>query len=232
MKWFNRNVVRYNEPHEPQTPFAKARQEWDDRLGSLRAQADHWRRGAWASLSVAGLLGVGLAWVGAQTRVATYIVEVDQTGKPGRIQLLEPVYRPDKNLAGHFIGRLVEQVRAIPSDPVVLSKNFSHAYRFITGTAKPKMDDYGRGLESLIAEKATRSVEVQNVLEASETSFQVTWSESTYRSGALTDRKSYIGLFTYLIQPPRDEQEVYENPLGVYLTDFNWSENFDVKSKN
>ncbi len=43
MALFRRSTVRYGRTPEPETPYQRAAQAWDDRIGSARVQAKNWR---------------------------------------------------------------------------------------------------------------------------------------------------------------------------------------------
>ena len=40
---FKRSTLHYGQSPEPVTPYQKAGQVWDERIGSARAQARNWR---------------------------------------------------------------------------------------------------------------------------------------------------------------------------------------------
>ena len=40
---FRRPSIRYGKTPEPETPYQRAAQVWDDRIGSARVQAHSWR---------------------------------------------------------------------------------------------------------------------------------------------------------------------------------------------
>jgi type IV secretion system protein VirB5 len=46
---FHRPSVRYGNTPEPVTPYQKAQQVWDERMGSARVQASNWRIAALAA---------------------------------------------------------------------------------------------------------------------------------------------------------------------------------------
>ena len=52
---FKRSTLRYGETPEPVTPYQKAAQVWDERIGSARVQAHNWRM-ALGSLAVSVML--------------------------------------------------------------------------------------------------------------------------------------------------------------------------------
>jgi type IV secretory pathway TrbF-like protein len=44
---------------EPETPYQRAAQVWDDRIGSARVQAKNWRLMAFGSLALSAALSAG-----------------------------------------------------------------------------------------------------------------------------------------------------------------------------
>ena len=68
-----------------QTPYQRAGQVWDDRMGLSLAHARNWRRIALANLVLAGFLGAGW-WVQADRAVVKpFVVEVSDWGETQRI---------------------------------------------------------------------------------------------------------------------------------------------------
>ena len=116
MHWFQRPATRYTAPTAQQSPFARASQEWDNRIGSARVQAKNWRLMAFAAMGLSGVLAVCLTWLGAQSRVLTYVVELEKTGQPGRIQLASSRFEPSTAQVAYAIRKLVEQVRSVPAE--------------------------------------------------------------------------------------------------------------------
>ena len=54
MNLFKRPAVHYGKTPQPETPYQKAAQVWDERLGSARVQARNWRYMAFGSLILSG----------------------------------------------------------------------------------------------------------------------------------------------------------------------------------
>jgi len=61
---FKRAGLRYGETPEPVTPYQKAAQVWDERIGSSRVQAHNWRLMALGSLVLSLILAAILLWIG------------------------------------------------------------------------------------------------------------------------------------------------------------------------
>ena len=58
---FHRPSVRYGNTPEPVTPYQKAQQVWDERLGSARVQASNWRLAALAATALSTVLCLTLS---------------------------------------------------------------------------------------------------------------------------------------------------------------------------
>ena len=54
---FKRSAVHYGRTPEPVTPYQKAAQVWDERIGSARVQAKNWRLMAFGCLFSNGRSG-------------------------------------------------------------------------------------------------------------------------------------------------------------------------------
>ena len=78
---FKRAVQRYGRTPEPETPFQRAGQLWDERIGSARVQAKNWRLMAFGGLLLTTGLAAALVWQSLQSRVVPYVVEVDRLGQ-------------------------------------------------------------------------------------------------------------------------------------------------------
>jgi type IV secretory pathway TrbF-like protein len=65
---------------EPETPYLKAAQVWDERIGSPRVQAKNWRLMAFGSLVLAG--GFAAGWSG--NRRSGTVVPVGGAGRQVR----------------------------------------------------------------------------------------------------------------------------------------------------
>ena len=113
---FRRTLQRYGRTPEPVTPYQRAAQVWDDRIGSARVQARNWRLMAFGSLLLSAGLAASSVWQSMQSRVTPYVVEVDRFGA---VQAVAPAiqnYQPaDQEIAWH-LARFIEHVRGVSID--------------------------------------------------------------------------------------------------------------------
>ena len=230
---FPRTTTSYGRnagPNDGNNPYARAAAEWDQRMGSARVQARNWRYIAFASMVLALISTSGAVLLSVKKQVATYVVEVDKAGMPGRITLASEPYRPATMQVGYFIGELVRLVRERPLDPVVMRQQWTKAYQFLAGQAVNAMNEYAAsdsGMKSLPGEGATaRTVEISSILQKATDTYQVQWLETTYSGGIRRSREEYTGLFQVKLLTPRDESDAFKNPIGVYITNFTWSREF------
>src|ERR1700712_718680 len=104
---FRRTMQRYGTTPEPVTPYQKAGQLWDERIGSARVQARSWRLIAFGCLAISSGLAAGLVWQSTQSRIAPYVVEVDRLGEARAVAPADRDYRPtDPQIAWH-LGRFI-----------------------------------------------------------------------------------------------------------------------------
>lgn len=215
-------------PAAEASPYARAARAWDERVGSARAQARNWRYAAFACAAAAVVASAGLAHVAARKQVAAYVVEVDRLGRPGRVELLGDAYRPGDARAGYFVAEVVRLARERPLDPVVMRKQWTRVYALLAGDAVAAMNQYAAsdpGLDAL-GNRVARTVEVGSVLQRSKDTFQVRWVETTFANGVRRSQEQYAGLFTVTFRAPKTDEEVFRNPLGVYVASFNWGREF------
>jgi type IV secretion system protein VirB5 len=226
---FKRSTLRYGETPEPVTPYQRAAQAWDDRIGSARVQAHNWRLMALGSLALSLLLAGILLWIGRSASTTPYIVEVDPKGGARAIGPVAEIYKPSDAQIAFHLARFVDNVRSLSIDPVVVRQNWLKAYDFVTDRAAVTLNEYARDNDPFAkVGRETIAVEVTSVVRASDTSFQVRWLERIFEGGALKETKRLTGLFSIVMTPPRTVEAVRKNPLGIYVHTFNWSQDVNA----
>ena len=226
---FRRAVQRYGRTPEPATPYQKAAQMWDERIGSARVQARNWRLMALGGLMLSACLSAGLLWQSAQSRVTPYVVEVDRLGEARAVAPAERGYRPtDPEVAWH-LARFVTEVRSVSLDPVLMRRNWLTAYDFATPRGARFLSDYARSA-SPFAELGTRtvSVDVTSVVRASDRSFEVKWTENAFDRGSLASTSRWTAILSIVVHPPASFETLRKNPLGLYVDAISWSRELDT----
>jgi type IV secretory pathway TrbF-like protein len=221
---FHRPADRYGSSAPVESPYHRAGQEWDRRIGEPVVQARNWRAMAFCGFALAALAVGGLIYQGATREVATYVVPIDKYARPGRIELAGRAYIPSPAETGYFLADWVTRTRSKSIDPIVIRDNWTTAYHFVVGPAIGQLNDYAKTHDPFAnAGSQAVSIEVVAVLARSPATYQVQWRETTYDQGATTSTAAWTGLFTTKLQPPKTEAEVRTNPLGIYISTFQWS---------
>ena len=221
---FRRPSIRYGQTPEPVTPYQRAAQAWDDRIGSARVQARSWRLAFFGALALSGGLAAGLVWQSARGHIVPWVVQVDKLGEAQAVAPAEADYRPtDPQIAFH-LARFIEQVRGIPADPIIVRQNWLRAYDFTTDKGAMALNDYARSNDPFAnVGKVQVAVEVSSVIRASPDSFRVAWIERRYQDGNLAATERWSAILTIVVQPPRTPEALRKNPLGVFVNALNWS---------
>lgn len=231
MGLFRRSSVRYAETPVPVTPYQKAAQAWDERMGSARVQARNWRLMAFGCLLLAAAMAMGLLWRAGHSLVTPYVVEVSESGQVRAVGEAAEPYKPvDAQIAFHLM-RFITDVRSLSIDPIVVRQNWLDAYAYTTDRGAAALNAYAQTNDpfAAIGQKSV-AVEISSVVRASDKSFQLRWIERTYVNGGLAGTERWTAILTTVLQPPRNVDQLRRNPLGIYVDALNWNRELDTST--
>lgn len=221
---FKRPANHYGKTPQPVTPYQRAAQVWDDRIGSARVQARSWRLAFFGTLLISGCLAGALVWHSARGTITPWVVEVDKLGEARAVAPADADYRPTDPQTAFHLARFIEHVRAIPADPVVLKKDWLSAYDFTTAAGAQMLNDHARSNDPFAEVGETQvAVDVSSVIRASKDSFRIAWSERRYQDGSLIETSRWSAILTVTHVPPRTPDALRRNPLGVFVSAISWS---------
>lgn len=224
----------YGTKQQLPTPYRRAEQVWDERIGSARQQALNWRRAAFAGLSVAAIMGAGLIYQSAKASVIPYIVEVDQVGK---VRLVgSPTtqdWQPKESVKHYFLEQWLKDVRELSSDRQVVRQNWLSAYNGVTQQARTQLDSFAQEYKPFerLGEQ-TRQVEILSINKTSPESYRVEWREDVFEKGGYLDRsETYVGVLKLAHRPPKSVEVLRKNPLGLYVDHVSWSKQYTGETR-
>jgi len=221
---FKRSGVGYGRTPEPETPYQRAGQVWDERIGSARVQARNWRLMALGELGLIVGLSGAVVWMSQQGTIVPWIVQVDHTGAAQAIGPADAQAHASDPEIAYALSQFVERVRSVPADPIVLRQDWLRAYDFTTDKGAAALNDYARVNDPFgRMGKVQVAVDVSSVIRASPDSFRVAWTERRYDQGQLTATERWTAILTVVLQPPHDAETLRKNPLGIYVHAINWS---------
>jgi type IV secretion system protein VirB5 len=221
---FTRSSARYGRTPEAETPYQKAAQVWDERIGSARIQAKNWRLMAFDSLLLSAGLAGGLIWQSARGTVVPWVVQVDKLGEARAVAPAQVDYQPADPQIAWYLARFIEDVRSLSADPIVVRQNWLRAYDFTATAGAAALNDYARADDPFAkVGKQQIAVDVSSVIRASPSSFRIAWVQRRYQDSALAATERWTAILSVEIQTPHDADRLTKNPLGIYVTAINWS---------
>jgi type IV secretion system protein VirB5 len=211
------------------TPYKRAKQEWDDRIGDAVIQARNWRLATFAVLLFIAMPSlIGLLYVGTLPKKVPHIVEVAQDGSVayrGAIGKSWEGYTPSAASIKYHLQRFIQATRMISSDGAVVKKNWIDAYKLVTSNGANILNAYVQQHDPFVRAQTERvSVEVLSMVPISSESWQVDWKESSWGvHGELLGESYWRGIFRTKFTEPKSDEQLMANPIGLYIDEFHWS---------
>ena len=227
MKW-KRASSKFGKTPVPETPYQKAQQVVDNRLGSALVRGKNWRMAFFGQTALCAMLAGGFIWQGAQATITPYVIEVDDTGGVKAIGPAYASFKPTDAQIAHQLARFIKNVRSVSIDPVVLRENWLSAYNYATDQAAITLNIYANENDPF-ADIGQRSVtvDVSSIVRSSEDSFEVRWRETSFRNGAQLQTQTFTASLSIITEPPTDAETLHRNPLGLYVHGLNWSKDLN-----
>jgi len=209
-------------------PYLNARREWNERYGGYIAQARNWRIAALLSLCIALVSAGGLIHVASQSQIVPYIVRVDKLGSAAAVERAGEPFKPGNELIVASLARWIADIRAVYTDAGAQRVLLKEGYAMVNerGEGYAKLNDYMRAHDPFgRAQTETVIVEVESVLPLSADSWRIEWREETRaRDGSAPKNQQWQANVSISINPPSDEATIRQNPLGIYINSFSWSQ--------
>lgn len=219
--------ARYGATPQPETPYQRAGQAWDERMGAARVQAANWRLMALSLLALSGGLSAGLVGLALRGGVTPWVVEVDRVGEPRVVAPAVQGARATDPMIAWTLARFITDVRAVSTDPVVMRQAWLRAYDFTDAAGAAALSDYARRDDPFAqVGRAQVVVTVSSVVRATPDSFRVAWTEQRYADGQLAATERWSAILTVVVKPPRTPEGLRANPLGVFISGISWSKEF------
>lgn len=218
-----------NKEQELSILYQRARHEWDERIGTVVAQAHNWKIATFASLAITLTSVLGVVYIGSQSKIEPYAVAIRNSEA---IPIGKLNQMPIGQLNALHVAKIkafVENIRSVLVDVAAQKKLLTQAYAMLAPNT-PALMDLDRYFKSHnIFERAQTelvTVDVTSVLPISENTFQVEWTEvTTPRQGnVLPFYKKYKATMNTFTVLPTTEAALSANPLGFFIRTFNYVE--------
>ena len=217
---FKRPSVRYAKTPEPVTPYQKAAQVWDERLGSARVQARNWRLDGHrvprhhrhlrsrAGLAIHPRRNRPLCGRGRPARGCA--------SRRPRHRQLPPDRSADRLPPGALHRRMSARFPPIRSCSARTGSGLRLHHRSWLRRAQ-RLRPRERPLRPRRRGPSPppKSPAFSGLLT---TAFRVAWTERRYVNGQLSSTERWTGILSVVVQPPRDADRLRKNPLASSST--------------
>jgi type IV secretion system protein TrbF len=212
----------------PENPYFEGRREWNERYGGFVQQAQTWKLIAFVTLGLMSISIFGLIYIGSQSKVIPYVVEVDKLGANVAVGKVNNSGDIDKEkIIMYSLASTVSNMRTIWVDKKVQRKMLFDAYKYIkqNSSAEKKINEYfAKENPFATPPNFERSVLINSILKGDGDTWVVEWTETSVL-GTNTTTATYKALLQVVIVTPKTEAEIFANPMGVMITEYTFTKN-------
>ncbi len=210
------------------SPFNSMLKEYDRIIGMQNKENATWRIIAIASITAFFLsLGIMIYAINLPKTVPMVITvsdwgEAKYVGNISKFSYSNIVV-PDIAIQ-HQIKKFITNMNTITSDAGVMKQNITDCYNMLDTRAQAKLSNILRNNNPF--EKfgnIKQSILIESILQLTPKSYQVDYIQSKLNLiGVIQDQVRYRAILSVeLLEPP--ENKKIENPLGIYITDFDFT---------
>lgn len=214
---------------EGESPYLAGRAAFSGAFADLARGKRNWQLVAYALLALLCGVTAGYLKLSLSARITPYVVEVDRHGRTVAFGPAEEIQKTDVRVVLAALSLFVRDVRAVSSDADAQREFLYRAYAHVSDRARGFLDAYFADPEHdprLLGQRLTRTIEVTSILRLPHSDlWRIQWTERERpRSAGLSRETAWEGLATVVVRPPRDLERIEANPLGLYVTDLDWTQ--------
>ena len=203
-----------------ENPYLNATQQHQDQLLSKDVQIRNAQRALYLVALIAVIAVIGCVYMSSKSSVVPFIVEVEASGN---VRLVGKVTEQDWSIKDshktYILHRWIAKLRKTYKDKRPMVENFTDVRLHATPEGNMQLDQYMDKYKPL-ASKDIRTVRIvaTTKIEGKEHAYRVEWQEKTH--GNEPSVQSMVGEFHLKIEPPKTEEQMLANALGVYVSFF------------
>lgn len=213
-------------------PVLAARKEWDDRYGDLATERYAWRAICVLLAIINAFALCAIFSIASQRRLIPYVIEVDQLRhEVHAVGPADMAQAADPRVIRSLLMRFIEDVRTVTPDAAVKYKQISEGFSMVASGApasgmlrdyysseNEKNDPFKRAANETVA------IEINTAIPESPNTWRLDWQEIvTARTGAQISNTAWTANITVQISPPKDENTMAQNPIGLYVVSYHWA---------
>lgn len=214
-----------------ESPWLSARRTWNGHLAAEASSRRMWQIVAVGALLIALAAVGGVVAIGSQSKIVPYVVALKPSGEVAGGGFAVPA-SGETAVIHSTMAQFIEDARMVSVDSGLQRKAILWLYAHIAkgDPATQKMNTWLSASDTnpfARAQKELVSVQINSVLQLSQASWQVDWTETTTdTNGQLVSQPSkWRAVLTVFVSPTKNQNEaaVEANPLGVFVRDYSWA---------
>lgn len=219
---------------EGDNPYLSARRTWNDHMRSMQASRSMWQLLAILCLMIALSAVAGVIYIGSQSKFIPYVVQVDKLGEALAVSRADLAQDLDERIVHAALASFIQDLRVVTPDVALQRKAIFRAYALLSSgdSAIHKANQWYSAVEENSpfkrAETTTVNAEIISVIPQSPETWQVDWMEKVHdRQGQPMEApfrmRALIRIYQKSATQATTEEQIRNNPLGIYIQDFSWS---------
>lgn len=212
----------------PSNPYIDARREWSERYGDYIAQKSMWQKLAFASLGICAIAVLGNVYQASQSKVRTYIVQVNKLGEAMNVTSADSAAPTDRRYVAAQLERYITEARSVTSDPKVQKQWLDDVYAMSGPAAANYLNQYYKQAENQpfnLMRTETRTVQMSPATPMSDKTWQLEWEESRYTlTGDLIGRQRYSAIISSAQINQTDPKAIMKNVSGTIAETLAWNQ--------
>jgi type IV secretory pathway TrbF-like protein len=204
-----------------ENPWMKSKKRHIDVYQELAFSVAQWRLATFAMMLLLMLAVFSNLSLARSVKIQPYVIQVDEHGYAIPVKEIDPS-NVDARVVSAQIGAFIINSRARLSDIAAQLVYSEKSYKSLAegSNAARLLNAYYRESPPTNARYPV-NVKVLSVKPLNNSSYQASWTETVLAGEGANQEFGYLGTFSVVISPPSDYSTLIDNPLGIYITDYN-----------
>lgn len=212
-------------------PYLNAQMTWRDYVGSIVGSRNLMIIITLLSLCTSLVAVSGVVYIGSQSKLTPYIIEVDKLGRSQFMGTVPNTDIKDPRVINVLLNDFIADYRTVSIDKELTVKALKRLYAKLSNNspANKKISEFYTANKEknnpfVRADKETVAVEVKTILRVTSDTYMVEWNEYVRdpATGKLMRTEYYKANVTieYKDTANFSFDALIDNPLGIFITDF------------
>lgn len=208
-------------------PYLDAKREWLERYGNYISQKRNWQIIAVLSAIISLICVIFLGYSTTQNKLIPYVIEVDKLGNTSKVGVVQNIDLKNPNVIKYSLNTFIYSWRSVWGDIEIQRKFIFDAYAYLEPNSKAFNfinEEYREKNPFKQVSKENVRVKVKSIVPQNADTWQVEWEEETRNlKEEIISQITYRGFFQVKQIVPTTEEQILENPLGIFIFDLNYA---------